>query len=73
MAAPAFLRIPRLGAEPEAIEVDGRALGYTPRVVEVRAGARRVVLRDANGAVVLDRTVRAEARHTRFAPLVVGR
>jgi tRNA A-37 threonylcarbamoyl transferase component Bud32 len=71
--APAHVRIPRVGAAPERIEIDGRERGFTPAVVRVDSGDHRIVLRDGEGAVVLERNVTAEARHTPAAPLVLTR
>jgi serine/threonine-protein kinase len=73
-AAPAYLRIPRVGSAAERIEIDGRARGFTPSVIRVDAGEHRVAIRDAeSGAIVLQRSVTARATHSALAPLVIER
>ncbi len=70
VAATGVLRVRRLGSTQESIEVDGRARGFTPRVLTLPVGEHRVVVRDAaSGEVMLERRVELAAHHTRVAPL----
>jgi serine/threonine protein kinase len=63
--ATAWLRVGGAGLMQGAVFVDGRAAGHAPVELPIATGPHRVVVRAADGAVLLDRTVTLGPEHTR--------
>jgi len=51
------------------IRVDGRAMGYAPKKIEVAVGERRIVLVDENGDTIATQSAKVTPRNTSTSPL----